>query len=245
MRRHRWSRALRLALLAAGSFVIGACGLSVVGTATTGGAAADASVADETGPAVDVDASTAVDAAAPEDAARDATTDGGVRVLRWNIGGPAYAGSATLPGPWAAGGSGVGPCMGSPFSTTDPIRNTTDDVLFQTELFGAPLACTVPGLAAGRYRVRLLFAEIYFGAGCAGGGGTGSRVFDIRLEGTTVLAGLDVHAVAGCAAGTVTTASPIARTFEVEVDDGALDISLQPTANNGKLSALEVTGPLP
>lgn len=245
MRRFTGSRAL----VATCAMACGACGLSVVGTMATTEPPPDAAVVDASRE-IEQDALPADAEAPPLDAAGDAATvdaatDAGVLVFRWNVGGPAYAGSAALPGPWAAGTSGVGPCTGSLFSTSDPIRNTTDDVLFQTELFGDPLTCTVPGLPAGRYRVRLLFAEIYFGAGCAGGGGSGSRVFDVRLEGATVLAGLDVHALAGCAAGSVTTAAPLARTFEVQVVDGALDVSLPASANNAKLSALEVTGPLP
>ena len=115
-------------------------------------------------------------------------------------------------------------------------------------MYGNPLTCTVgTALPPGDYRVRLYFAEIYFGPGCPGGGtGKGARVFDVSLEGKTVLSKLDVFGESGgCLASTTSDAGvPIVKTFDIQVKDGQLDIALSSSTNNAKLSALEVLGPL-
>jgi trimeric autotransporter adhesin len=50
---------------------------------------------------------------------------------------------------------------------------------------------TIPGLTAGTsYTVRLHFAELYFSA-------AGDRVFDVAINGTTVLTNFDIYATAG------------------------------------------------
>ncbi len=130
-----------------------------------------------------------------------------------------------------------------------PIHGTNDPGLFAGEAWGNPLTCSIGGgaLAKGTYRVRLYFAEIYFGPGCpAGGAGTGARVFSIALEGATVLSNLDVFAASGgCLASTTSTAGrPVVQTFDVLVSDGTLDLVGTATKNNAKISAIEVFGPL-
>lgn len=234
---------------------LAACGLTVVGVADPPKPSEDAGASPslpeasveptDGGPAVeDADA----DAGSFVAVESDAAYDGGPVLLRWNLGGPAYAGSATAPGPWAAGELGVGPCGPSAFSVTTGIRGTADDPLYQTEIFGNPLRCAIgSGLGPGTYRVRLHFAEIYFGRWCpADAGGIGSRVFDVEIEGQAVETALDPYeAGGGCAASTAAVdAGPFVRQFEVAVTDGTLEIVMPASANNAKLSALEVEGPL-
>jgi hypothetical protein len=197
------------------------------------------------------------DAARPYDAdlgqdAPIAVVDGGPDpagdpplLARLAIDGPTYVG-VDYPGTWTA--SPVpGTCGPNAYVATAPLHGTPDTPLFEGEAFGNPMTCTVgAGLAPGTYRVRLYFAETYWGPGCPGGGGVGSRVFDIVLEGTTVLRNFDVFAASGgCLASTTSDAgAPIAKTFDIPVSDGTLDISLPASADNAKLSALEVLGPL-
>jgi hypothetical protein len=163
----------------------------------------------------------------------------------WNIDGPTFVG-IDHPGTWVA--SPVpGICGPSSYSTTTALHGTNDAPLFAGEAFGNPATCRVGSeLAAGTYRVNLLFAETYFGDGCPGGGGIGSRVFDIVIEGTTVLSNFDIFAASGgCLASTTSDAGvPVEETFDVVVTDGTIDISLPATVNNGKISALQVFGPL-
>jgi|GEM_PF-464919 len=171
--------------------------------------------------------------------------------VRINVNGPAHTGT-DYPGNWSADPGSGGVCGANAYSTGSAINGTVDDVLFQGEVWGNPVTCAVDDggvpLPPGDYEVTLHFAEIYFGDGCPGGGGTGSRVFDIVLENTTVETGFDAFAEGGCAASTTNSStSPVSRTFTVNVSDGTLNVSLPASANNGKISAIEIVsaGPPP
>jgi hypothetical protein len=182
----------------------------------------------------------AQDAALPADLAGTVTLP-----VRIHVNGAAYTGGADFPGSWAADPGIGGVCSGAPYSTKAAIRATTDDVLFQTEMAGtagAPLTCAVRGLPAGKYTVTLLFAEIYFGPGCPGGGtGTGARVFDIVLEGAKVFDKLDLFALGHCAASTSDNkGKPIVKSFDVEVDDGTLDLAFPASVDRAKISAIQI-----
>jgi hypothetical protein len=165
--------------------------------------------------------------------------------LRIHVNGAAYSGGSDYPGSWAADPGIGGVCNGAPYTNAVAIRGTTDDVLFQSEMAGTagvPLACAVHGLPAGQYQVTLLFAEIYFGPGCpAGGSGTGARVFDIYLEGVKVQDKLDLFATGHCAASSSDNkGKPVVKVFDVDVNDGTLDISMPASVNNAKISAIQI-----
>ncbi|MEO1485535.1 MAG: malectin domain-containing carbohydrate-binding protein [Bacteroidota bacterium] len=91
-------------------------------------------------------------------------------------------------------------------------------------------------VSSGTYTVNLHFAEIWFGAPGGGSGGTGSRVFDVDIEGTTVLSQFDIYATSG--------SNPNVQQFTVTVTDGNLDIFFTSGraggANNPKVSGIEV-----
>ncbi|NJN45868.1 MAG: hypothetical protein HC808_04605, partial [Candidatus Competibacteraceae bacterium] len=95
---------------------------------------------------------------------------------------------------------------------SDPISGTDDDALYQTERLGNSngqlyFALNVPN---GNYRVTLLFAEIFWD-------NPGQRVFDVVIEGATVLDDFDIVAAVG--KFTATT-----RIFDTAVGDGTLNI---------------------
>ncbi|MCB0309966.1 MAG: IPT/TIG domain-containing protein [Bdellovibrionales bacterium] len=114
---------------------------------------------------------------------------------------------------------------GESYSVTDPIENTLDDYLYQSERYTAQLSYQIP-LDNGHYRVRLRFAEIFHDA-------PGARVFDVYLENQLVLGELDIFNEVGQFA-------PYDQTFEVEVQDGLLDLNLESIADNAKISAIEI-----
>ncbi|MEM6632636.1 MAG: malectin domain-containing carbohydrate-binding protein [Bacteroidota bacterium] len=119
----------------------------------------------------------------------------------------------------------------------NPIANTTDDFLYQTERFNANLQYEIPVTGTGPYEVNLLFAELFFGApGNGSDGGDGDRVFDVIIEGNTVLSSYDIHAEVGALAAVIKSFS------NVNVADGILNISFPASVNNGKISAIEVLG---
>ncbi len=93
----------------------------------------------------------------------------------------------------------------------------------------------------GTYTVNLYFAEIYWGA--TGGSPTGSigdRVFDVELEGQVVLDDFDMIADSG-------PETEIAKSFEVTVTDGEINLSFSALPETGgvnqpKVSAIEIIG---
>ena len=149
------------------------------------------------------------------------------QVLRINVGGSSYIdanGDTWLADQYFAGGDAYS-------NGGLAIAGTSDDQLYETERYDDPLVYNIP-LDNGDYRVELHFAEIY--QGVENGGGEGDRVFDILLEGQVVQAGYDIIAQAGA------PATAIIETYTVNVADGNLDIDLDASMDNAKLSAILV-----
>jgi hypothetical protein len=96
------------------------------------------------------------------------------------------------------------------WSTTNNIYGTEDDVVFQTHRYAmTEYRFNVP---AGRYEVRLHFAEVFPYAH------VGNRVFAVELEGQRVMNGFDMVAL-----GFKYTAHT--ETFTTDVTDGILNVS--------------------
>jgi hypothetical protein len=114
---------------------------------------------------------------------------------------------------------------GSTFSTAHSITGTLDPTLYQTERYAPTLTYNIP-VINDTYTVTLYFAEIFFDA-------PGQRVFNVSIEGQTVLQNFDIWAVAGQFAA-------VQRTFVVTVADGLLNIVGTATVDNAKFSAIQV-----
>ncbi len=146
---------------------------------------------------------------------------------RVNAGGPEVVGLKGVL--WLADTGSEG---GDVYTAPDPIAGTRDDALYRSERYG-DFAYRIP-VDDGTYEVRLHFAEVYYGVPSGDAtGGPGSRVFDVRVEGTLVLDDLDLVAL-------VRPATAFAQSFLAEVKDGVLDIELTSIVDSAKLSALEV-----
>lgn len=125
--------------------------------------------------------------------------------------------------------------------TVPDIAGTTYDSLYRTERGPTDNLGTfeynIP-VVNGMYSVYLHFAEIYWGV--VGGdttvGGIGKRVFSIYLEDSEALANFDIYAEVG-------PATAVVKSFDVNVSDDTLDIRFVPTANRGKVSAIEIIPP--
>ncbi len=137
-----------------------------------------------------------------------------------NCGGPTYLDSAGQL--WSADMDFVG---GSTFSTTHSITGTSDPTLYKTERYAPTLTYNIP-VINNTCTVTLYFAEIYFN-------GPGERVFDVSIEGQTVLQNFDIWAVVGQFAA-------LQQTFVVTVTDGVLNIVGTASVNNAKFSAIQV-----
>jgi hypothetical protein len=113
---------------------------------------------------------------------------------------------------------------GYPDKTTATIAGTTDGALYQTERWGN-FSYTIPA-ANGNCLVTLKFAEIYFSA-------AGQRVFNVAINGQTVISNLDIYAKVG-----KNTAYDL--TIPVAVTSGTITITFTATKDYGKVSAILV-----
>ncbi len=115
---------------------------------------------------------------------------------------------------------------GSTSNTTNPIANTPDPKLYQTERYGNfSYAFSVPN---GGYHVVLKFAETYWTK-------SGQRIFNVSINGTQVLTNFDIVAAAGAAL------TAIDKTFPVTVTNGQIAIQFTSgLANLPKVSAIVI-----
>ena len=113
------------------------------------------------------------------------------------------------------------------------IGGTTNDGIYQSERISneslAPFGYEIP-LANGQYSVALHFAETAFQS-------NGQRIFDVTVEGVTVLDNYDIHAQAGG----INTAK-VENILNVDVSDGILNIDFTAVIERAKVSAIEVFG---
>ncbi|MEQ8673736.1 MAG: malectin domain-containing carbohydrate-binding protein [Aggregatilineales bacterium] len=144
----------------------------------------------------------------------------------------------TLGNVWSADSNFSG---GSANSFSASILSTIDDPLYTTERSqsnNVGFSYSFP-VSNGNYTVRLHFAEIWF----TGGSGRGAidspsarrRVFDVQIEGTTVLD--EFHIVSE----TLQPRVAHVETFVVNVTDGTLNINFPPaTTDNPTIEAIEI-----
>jgi hypothetical protein len=117
---------------------------------------------------------------------------------------------------------------------SDPVRNVTEPVVYHGERYGH-FTYTIP-MARGRYAITLHFAETWFGPHKPGGGGEGSRMFDVYCNGVALLKDFDIYKAAG--------GSDVAidRTF-TGLEPNAQDkfvLSFVPVRNYACVNAIEV-----
>jgi Malectin domain len=84
---------------------------------------------------------------------------------------------------------------GSLVNSVDQVQRTRDPGLYAEERYGN-FSYAIP-VAKGRYAVTLYFAETHFGPDNLGGGGVGSRVFEVDCNGVALLRSFDIFKEAG------------------------------------------------
>lgn len=111
---------------------------------------------------------------------------------------------------------------------TAGVANAAPAAVYQSERYGN-LNYTLPGLTVARtYTVRLHFAEIYFSA-------ANSRLFNVSINGSQVIASLDVFAAAGG------KNKALVRDFSAVADaSGRIVVSFVGVKDNAKVNGIEV-----
>ncbi|QZP38110.1 malectin domain-containing carbohydrate-binding protein [Halobaculum magnesiiphilum] len=118
-------------------------------------------------------------------------------------------------------------------STDASVPGSTPTSVFTSEVYGNQEWTFSENIQSGQqYEVRLYFAEIFHGVD-GDAGGEGDRVFDVSVEGETVLDGYDIYADVGAATGTM-------QSFTVTPEDGEIDVDLATEVDNAKISAIEI-----
>ena len=107
------------------------------------------------------------------------------------------------------------------------IAGTEDDELYRYERYEI-VGYALP-VENGDYSVTLKFAEVY--DGCYS---VGTRVFDVSIEGVTVISALDIFAEVG-------QETAYDRTFDITVSDGSLDIGFTVNVQAPAIKAILVT----
>ena len=164
-------------------------------------------------------------------------TTAGTLIARINAGGGAID-EAVLPD-WAAdvyfeGGQG----FQNGLVESVEVAGGTEPSMYLTERSAGTnlgsFAYRIPVPEVGAYITRLHFAETFFGAPGGTEDWVGRRVFDVNIEGGDVeLDEYDIAAEAGPVVGVV-------KTFVNEVTDGVLDIEFSATADQPKITGIEV-----
>jgi len=145
-----------------------------------------------------------------------------VAVARINACGGAYTDPSG--NVWSADyGFGAGSCDNS----TTSIGGTTAQALYQNQRWSNDALTYQIPVANGTYTVNLKFAELYFTS-------AGQRVFNIVINGQTVVNGFDMVAAAGGAG------KAIDKSFQVSVTGGVITITLNPSVQQPAINAIEL-----
>jgi hypothetical protein len=144
-------------------------------------------------------------------------------IWRVNTGGSLYPDS--WGNTWSADSnfnSGTAHCV------TNTVVNTNDSGLYQCERFGDPFTYTF-NVPAGSYQVTLKFAELYHTA-------AGARVFNVLINGATVLNGYDIFADTG------SEFMAVSKVFNnISPAGGLITIQFGPaTADNAQVCAIQI-----
>ena len=123
---------------------------------------------------------------------------------------------------------------GNVVARSEPVVNTPDQEMFRAERFGH-FTYTIP-VTEGRYTVTMRFAETWFGPGKPGGGGAGSRIFDLYCNGSALMRDFDLFRTAGGAQ------RAIEKSFRDIAPNaqGKIVLSFVPAVNYASVNAIEV-----
>lgn len=131
---------------------------------------------------------------------------------------------------------------GSTYTTSSSVdisgvTNPAPEAVYQTVRYGSNFSYNLTGFAPNSsHTVRLHFSEPYWGTALSSNqGGTGSRVFNVSINGTQVLNNFDVYQTAGGAD------KAVIEEFPVTADsNGEISIQFTAVTDNAMVSGIEV-----
>jgi len=112
------------------------------------------------------------------------------------------------------------------FHAKVPIPGTSDQEIWMTERYGPAFSYRIPLEDAASYTVVLHIGEIFWH-------NTGQRIFDVYLEGTQIIANLDLIQSLG-------RYVPAVQIYTVNVTDGMLDIDFFGVQQYAKVNGIEI-----
>jgi Malectin domain len=116
---------------------------------------------------------------------------------------------------------------GSTFTIRDPITNTVNSALYQSERWGSAFGYRIP-VRNGIYKLTLGFSENYFK-------NRGDRIFNVTAEDAPIISNFDIFESAGG------VKKAVDKVFQkITVNDGFLDIDFAGVRNNAKVDFIEV-----
>ena len=122
---------------------------------------------------------------------------------------------------------------GQPGNHSATIEGTEDPGLYAKERYGN-FSYAIP-VDEGEYAVSLHFAETYWGRENPGGGGVGSRIFDVFCNGVALLRNFDVYKETGADRSLVKTFHHVRPNAQ-----GKILLSFVPVHNFASVNAIEV-----
>ncbi len=146
----------------------------------------------------------------------------GLTQLQINTGGGQY--TDTLGQIWLADQYFTGST--NTYKVTQAIAGTTSAPLYQDERYGQNFGYNIP-VNNGTYIIDLNFAELYWNA-------AGKRIFNVTLEGQTVLQNFDIWSQAGGQYKALT------KSFQVTVTDGFLNLNFSTSVDNAQITSLRL-----
>lgn len=174
-----------------------------------------------TGQNITVMATSVADSTKSASVAFSVTPPGGFVPIRVNAGGPTY--TDTAGNIWSAD---TGASSGTGYQSSAAISGTVDPTLYQSEHYDVGTFQYQFPAPNGTYTVTLKFAEIFYTT-------AGQRVFNVVINGATVLPGFDIIAQAGPAAA-------IDKTFTVSVTNNVITIQFAAVTSNPKVNAFSI-----
>jgi len=117
--------------------------------------------------------------------------------------------------------------MGNSYSTNSTVKAVNDAEIYQTERWNSYLAYAIPIDSGKEYKLTMKFAEIYFGT-------SGSRLFNVNVEGQLFLKDYDVFKEAG--------GKNIAKDTSITfiASDNALNIEVLALKDNASIKGIVV-----